>query len=138
MLQRAVLPDLRRRAAASTAVIASRVLRTWGESESGLNERLDDVIARLDVAGDPTLAFLASGWEGLKVRLTRRRPRRRRGARPRSTQWEAEIRERPRRRSCSASTTTRWSRWCSTCCRARGLTLAPRRVGHRRAGRRPA
>ena len=29
-------------------VIASRVLRTWGESESGLNERLDDVVARLD------------------------------------------------------------------------------------------
>ena len=38
-------------AAASTAVIASRVLRTWGESESGLNERLDDVIDRLDAPG---------------------------------------------------------------------------------------
>ena len=69
MLERAVLPDLRRRAGAQ-AVIASRVLRTWGESESGLNERLDGVIARLDAAGNPTLAFLASGWDGLKVRLT--------------------------------------------------------------------
>jgi nicotinamide-nucleotide amidase len=46
------------------------VLKTWGESESGLNERLDDVIARLDAPDTPTLAFLASGWEGLKVRLT--------------------------------------------------------------------
>ena len=69
MVARAVLPDLLRRSG-ETGVIASRTLRTWGESESGLNERLDPVIARLDDAGNPTLAFLASGWEGLKVRLT--------------------------------------------------------------------
>jgi nicotinamide-nucleotide amidase len=69
MLERAVLPDLQARAGES-AVIASRVLRTWGESESGLNERLDGVIAQLESAGTPTLAFLASGWEGIKVRLT--------------------------------------------------------------------
>jgi len=43
---------------------------SWGESESGLNERLDALIERLEAAGNPTLAFLASGWEGLKVRLT--------------------------------------------------------------------
>jgi nicotinamide-nucleotide amidase len=53
-------------------VIASRVLKVWGESESGLNQRLDDVIARLDEAGDVTLAFLARGWNGLEVRLTTR------------------------------------------------------------------
>jgi nicotinamide-nucleotide amidase len=69
MLSRAVLPDLLARSG-EQAVIASRVLRTWGESESALNERLDDVIAELDEAGNPTLAFLASGWEGIKVRLT--------------------------------------------------------------------
>lgn len=69
MLERAVLPDLHRRAG-RTAVIVSRTLRTWGESESGLNQRLDPVIADLDTAGSPTLAFLASGWEGMKVRLT--------------------------------------------------------------------
>jgi nicotinamide-nucleotide amidase len=69
MLERAVLPDLRRRSG-EASTIASRTLRTWGESESGLNERLDDLIAELDAAGNPTLAFLASGWEGLKVRLT--------------------------------------------------------------------
>jgi nicotinamide-nucleotide amidase len=69
MVQRAVLPDLRRRSG-DTGVIVSRTLRTWGDSESGLNERLDPLISRLDEAGNPTLAFLASGWEGLKVRLT--------------------------------------------------------------------
>ena len=69
MVERAVLPDLRRRSG-ETGVIVSRTLRTWGESESGLNERLDPLIAELDEAGNPTLAFLASGWEGLKMRLT--------------------------------------------------------------------
>ncbi len=69
MVERAVLPDLRRRSG-DTGVIVSRTLRTWGESESGLNERLDALISRLDDTGNPTLAFLASGWEGLKVRLT--------------------------------------------------------------------
>ena len=73
MLERAVLPDLRARGG-EPGVIASRVLHTWGESESGLNERLDDVIARLDEAGDPTIAFLARGWNGLDVRLTTRQP----------------------------------------------------------------
>lgn len=69
MMQRAVIPDLLRRSG-TQSVIASRVLRTWGESESGLNARLDGVIAELDSVGNPTLAFLASGWEGIKVRLT--------------------------------------------------------------------
>ena len=69
MMDRAVLPDLRRRGG-DTSVIASRVIRTWGESESGLNERLNPVIAELESLGSPTLAFLASGWEGIKVRLT--------------------------------------------------------------------
>jgi nicotinamide-nucleotide amidase len=69
MLARAILPDLLQRSG-SQSVIASRVLRTWGESESALNERLDTVIGELDEVGNPTLAFLASGWEGIKVRLT--------------------------------------------------------------------
>jgi nicotinamide-nucleotide amidase len=69
MVERAVLPDLRRRSG-DTGVIVSRTLRTWGESESGLNERLDSLISRLDETGNPTLAFLASGWDGLKIRLT--------------------------------------------------------------------
>ena len=69
MVQRAVIPDLIARGG-EVGVIASRVLRTWGESESGLNARLDHVIDQLERPDTPTLAFLASGWEGLKVRLT--------------------------------------------------------------------
>jgi nicotinamide-nucleotide amidase len=79
MLARAVLPDLMARSG-EKAVIASRVLRTWGESESGLNERLDPIIEELDEVGNPTLAFLASGWEGIKVRLTAKA----------DSQWEAD------------------------------------------------
>jgi nicotinamide-nucleotide amidase len=67
----AVLPDLQRRAG-KLAIIRSRTLRTWGDSESGLAERLAEHRAELDDAGvdAPTLAFLASGIEGLKVRIT--------------------------------------------------------------------
>ena len=73
MLERAILPDLHRRSG-DVAVIVSRTLRTWGESESGLGERLEPIIDELDTVGNPTLAFLASGWEGLKVRLTAKAP----------------------------------------------------------------
>jgi nicotinamide-nucleotide amidase len=71
MFERAILPDLLARSGEQRK-IASRVLRTWGESESGLNERLQPIIDELDKVGNPTLAFLASGWEGIKVRLTGR------------------------------------------------------------------
>ena len=73
MFERAILPDLLARSG-ERSVIKSRVLRTWGESESRLNERLDGIIAELDGLGNPTLAFLASGWEGIKVRLTVKAP----------------------------------------------------------------
>ena len=73
MVERAILPDLHHRSGES-AVITSRTLRTWGDSESGLNEKLDPIIAELELLGNPTLAFLASGWEGLKIRLTAKAP----------------------------------------------------------------
>jgi nicotinamide-nucleotide amidase len=73
MLERAILPDLRRRSG-ETATIMSRTLRTWGDSESGLAERLADRISELDERQNPTLAFLASGIEGLKVRITAKGP----------------------------------------------------------------
>ncbi len=69
MVLEGVLPDLRERAGI-TAVIRSRILRTWGQSESGLAEQLDEEIRRLDQTGAATIAFLASGLEGLKVRIT--------------------------------------------------------------------
>ncbi|MEM1332530.1 MAG: molybdopterin-binding protein, partial [Actinomycetota bacterium] len=90
MIHRAVLPDLLDRSG-EPAVIASRVLRTWGESESGLDERLGDVIRELDHLGTPTLAFLASGWEGLKIRLTAKAADRD-GALAVLDEWEGRIR----------------------------------------------
>ena len=69
MMLGTILPDLRRRSG-QTAVIRSRVLRTWGHSESGLAEVLAERIAALDASGNPTLAFQASGIEGIKVRIT--------------------------------------------------------------------
>lgn len=73
MYERAIVPDLLQRSG-TVAAIGSRVLRTWGNSESGLNEQLFEVIAELELLGNPTLAFLASGWDGIKVRLTAKAP----------------------------------------------------------------
>jgi nicotinamide-nucleotide amidase len=69
MLDRGVIPDLKRRSG-STAVILSRMIRTWGEAESTLGERLAGRIEALEAKSNPTIAFLASGIEGLKVRVT--------------------------------------------------------------------
>ena len=96
-----------RRRAGVRAVIVSRTLRTWGESESGLAEQLAPRFEALDAAGNPTIAFLASGIEGIKVRITARAATDRRRRRRSST---------PRRRrsgrssdaSCSPGSTSRW------------------------------
>ncbi len=69
MLEKCVLPDLKQRAGV-TAVIKSRVVKTWGQTESGLAEQLAERIVELDRLGTATLAFQASGIEGLKVRIT--------------------------------------------------------------------
>jgi len=69
MVAGTVLPDLRRRMGAS-AVIRSRTLRTWGVSESGIDEMLTERMAELDRLGNPTIAFNASGIEGIKIRVT--------------------------------------------------------------------
>ncbi|MEM8619091.1 MAG: competence/damage-inducible protein A [Actinomycetota bacterium] len=92
MVHRAIIPDLRERSG-ETFTIVSRVLRTWGESESGLNERLDDVIEQLESPDTPTLAFLASGWNGLKVRLTAKAPDAD-AADAQIAKWEAVVRDR--------------------------------------------
>lgn len=71
MLEGTVLQDLVSRSG-ERSVISSRVLKTWGHSESGLAEDLAEEIERLDGDGDGevTLAFQASGIEGVKVRIT--------------------------------------------------------------------
>lgn len=71
MLTRAVLPDLTSRAG-ERATIRSRTLRTWGLGESAVAELLAPRLQALDAAGNPTIAFLASGIEGIKVRITAR------------------------------------------------------------------
>ena len=110
-------------ASGDASVIVSRVLRTWGESESGLGRAAAADHRPLESEGSATLAFLASGWEGHQgpAHGSRRPPRRR----PRrcSTRSRAEVRADPRVASCSGSTTRRWSPSCSTCSGERGLTL---------------
>ncbi len=69
MMEGTVLDDLRRRSG-ETSVIHSRVIRTWGYGESALAETLADHVDALDESGHATIAFQASGIEGIKVRVT--------------------------------------------------------------------
>ena len=74
MVTRAVIPDLIARSGRPAAIV-SRTLRTWGLAESKLDEVLAERMALLDQASRdgrpaPTIAFLASGIEGIKVRIT--------------------------------------------------------------------
>jgi nicotinamide-nucleotide amidase len=73
MLDRAVLPDLKRRSG-SSAVILSRMVRTWGVPESTLGEMVADRFDALADRSNPTIAFLASGIEGIKIRITAKAP----------------------------------------------------------------
>ncbi len=74
MVERAVLPDLAARAG-EPATIRSRTLRTWGLAESALAELLAARMEELDAdPSGPTIAFLASGMEGIKVRVTVKAP----------------------------------------------------------------
>jgi len=63
MLDNTVLPAL---AGDGEGVVASRLLRSWGESESAIGERLGDLY---DASENPTIAFLASAGE-IKIRIT--------------------------------------------------------------------
>jgi nicotinamide-nucleotide amidase len=69
MMEGTILADLRRRSG-QTAVIRSRVIRTWGHGESALAETLAPRLEELDELDTATLAFQASGIEGIKVRIT--------------------------------------------------------------------
>jgi competence/damage-inducible protein CinA-like protein len=69
MVSEHVLPDLLRRSG-QIAAIVSRSLKTWGTSESALAEMVAHRLDALDATGNPTIAFLARGIEGLVVRVT--------------------------------------------------------------------
>ncbi|HVF33313.1 MAG TPA: competence/damage-inducible protein A [Acidimicrobiales bacterium] len=77
MMERAVVPDLQARAG-TTATILSRTIKTWGAAESKLAELLAPRLEALDggggAAGGTTIAFNASGIEGIKVRITAKAP----------------------------------------------------------------
>jgi nicotinamide-nucleotide amidase len=70
MLDDAVVPFLVGHQVDDGGAIVSRLLRTWGESESRVAELLADLYAG---STNPTIAFLASDGE-IKVRLTARAP----------------------------------------------------------------
>jgi nicotinamide-nucleotide amidase len=63
MLENSVIPFL---SGDDDSVVVSRLLRTWGESESAIGECLGDLY---DASTNPTIAFLASGGE-IKIRIT--------------------------------------------------------------------
>ncbi len=63
MLENSVIPFL---GGGDDSAVVSRLLRTWGESESAIGERLGDLY---DASTNPTIAFLASGGE-IKIRIT--------------------------------------------------------------------
>jgi nicotinamide-nucleotide amidase len=63
MLDATVVPFLRGN---DTSIVVSRLIRTWGESESAVGEKLGDLY---DVSINPSIAFLASSGE-IKVRIT--------------------------------------------------------------------
>lgn len=92
LMEQAVVPDLRARSG-EAATIRSRVVRTWGAAESSLAETLAPRMDELDRTAGPaspggqgtapagpggqsnaTIAFLASGIEGIKVRITVKAP----------------------------------------------------------------
>jgi nicotinamide-nucleotide amidase len=65
-----VIPDLLRRSGEAAAIV-SLSLKTWGTSESALAEMVAHRLDALDAqGGNPTIAFLARGIEGLVVRVT--------------------------------------------------------------------
>ena len=113
MMEGTILPDLQRRAGVS-AVIRSRVLKSWGESESRLAELLAERIEALDRAGNPTIAFQASGIEGLKIRITAKAEDESRGEVAHRRGGGERARDR-RRRHLREPTRRRWSRWSSIC-----------------------
>ena len=69
MVRNHVIPDLLARSG-DKATIVSRSLKTWGTSESALAEMVAHRLDALDETGNPTIAFLARGIEGLVVRVT--------------------------------------------------------------------
>lgn len=65
LLEAEVMPRLRQ-AVGAEAVVFSRILRSWGRSESQVGEMLDDLFT---ASTNPSIAFLAAAGE-IKIRIT--------------------------------------------------------------------
>ncbi|MEZ5256478.1 MAG: competence/damage-inducible protein A [Ilumatobacteraceae bacterium] len=123
MVERAILPDLRRRAG-DESVIVSQVLRTWGEGERAQRaSRRADRRARSRSTGYPCLPRQRVGRDSRSGSPPR--PRRLVPPTRSSTNGMPGSVPSSGHRS-SGSTTRRWSRWCSTCCASGGLSLGTR------------
>ena len=89
MVDTHVIPFLQRSSGLGDAIVVSRLVRTWGESESRVGELLDDLF---EEGRNPTLAFLASAGE-IKIRVTAKAATED-AARSMITPVEAEVRRR--------------------------------------------
>ncbi|MCU0281561.1 MAG: competence/damage-inducible protein A [Acidimicrobiia bacterium] len=116
MLEEQVIPFLAAEAGAG-GVLRSRLIRCWGESESGIAERLADLY---ESSTNPTVAFLASAGE-IKVRLTARAASSEEAA-ALLDPMEAEVRRRLERWVFSVGDET-IERIVLRLCRERGWTL---------------
>lgn len=70
MLDESVMPFLLAESGSGPGVVTSRVLQSWGMSESKVGEVLDDLFT---ASVNPTIAYLASAGE-IKIRLTAAAP----------------------------------------------------------------
>ncbi len=70
MIDGHIVPLLQHESGGDDAVVVSRLLRTWGESESRVGELFADLF---ETSTNPTVAFLASTGE-IKIRLTAKAP----------------------------------------------------------------
>ncbi len=73
MLTESILPWIEAKMQAGTGqklMINTQTYKAWGLSESEIAERLDELDRTLKVLKNPTLSFLASGINGIKIRLT--------------------------------------------------------------------
>ena len=66
MVEGDIIPFLQRESGGEESVVVSRLIRTWGESESRVGELFADLF---EGSTNPTVAFLASSGE-IKIRLT--------------------------------------------------------------------
>ncbi|GBU09073.1 hypothetical protein AwWohl_02110 [Gammaproteobacteria bacterium] len=69
MLHISIIPNLQAKLG-KQLMISTQTLKAWGLSESEIATRLNDLDLHLKEIGNPQLSYLASGINGIKIRLT--------------------------------------------------------------------